>query len=53
MKQGCWIGDHKSGMDCDDDGGMEGGMIETNRYVGVVFPMSMCVSEFELRLQGM
>ena len=32
---------------------MEGGMIETNRYVGVVFPMSMCVSEFELRLQGM
>ncbi len=32
---------------------MEGGMIETNRYDGVVFPMSMCVSEFELRLQGM
>ena len=32
---------------------MEGGMIETNRIVGVVFPMSMCVSEFELRLQGM
>ena len=32
---------------------MEGGMIETNRVVGVVFPMSMCVSEFELRLQGM
>ena len=28
---------------------MEGGMIETNRYDGVVFPMSMCVSEFELR----
>ena len=25
-------------------------MIETNRYVGVVFPMSMCVSEFELRI---
>ena len=32
---------------------MEGGMIETNRDDGVVFPMSMCVSEFELRLQGM
>ena len=32
---------------------MEGGMIETNRYDGVVFPMSMCVSEFELRLQRM
>ena len=32
---------------------MEGGMIETNRYDGVVFPMSMCVSEFELRSQGM
>ena len=49
MKQDCWIGDNKSGMD--DDG--DGWMIETNRYVGVVFPMSMCVSEFELRLQGM
>ena len=32
---------------------MEGGMIETNRIDGVMFPMSMCVSEFELRLQGM
>ena len=32
---------------------MEGRMIETNRNVGVVFPMSMCVSEFELRSQGM
>ena len=32
---------------------MEGRMIDTNRYDGVVFPMSMCVSEFELRLQGM
>ena len=32
---------------------MEGGMIETNRIVGVVFPMSMCVSEFEERSQGM
>ena len=32
---------------------MEGGMIETNRIDGVVFPMSMCVSEFELRRQGM
>ena len=31
----------------------EGGMIETNMYDGVVFPMSMCVSEFELRMQGM
>ena len=49
MKQDGWIGDYKSGMDDDDD---DGGMIETNRYVGVVFPMSMCVSEFELRLQG-
>ena len=47
MKQDGWIGDYKSGMDDD------GGMIETNRYDGVVFPMSMCVSEFELRLQGM
>ena len=28
-------------------------MIETNRYVGVMFPMSMCVSEFESSLQGM
>jgi hypothetical protein len=37
----------------DDDGWREGGMIETNGIVGVVFPMSMCVSEFELRLQGM
>ena len=32
---------------------MEGGMIETNRYDGVMFPMSMCVSEFESRRQGM
>ena len=32
---------------------MEGGMIETNMVCGVMFPMSMCVSEFELRLQGM
>ena len=32
---------------------MEGRMIETNRYDGVVFPMSMCVSEFDVRLQGM
>ena len=31
---------------------MEGGMIETNRNVGVMFPMSMCVSEFDSRLQG-
>ena len=52
MKQDGWIGDNKSGMD-DEDGGREGGMIETNRNVGVVFPMSMCVSEFELRMQGM
>ena len=36
-------------MDDDDDGWM----IETNRSVGVMFPMSMCVSEFELRFQGM
>ena len=28
---------------------MEGGMIETNRVDGVMFPMSMCVSEFEMR----
>ena len=51
MKQDGWIGDNKSVM----DGWMmmEGGIIETNRYDGVVFPMSMCVSEFELRLQGM
>ena len=49
MKQDDWIGENKSGI----DGWMEGGMIETNRYVGVVFPMSICVSEFELRSQGM
>ena len=46
MKQDGWIGDDKSGMDDDDD---DGGMIETNRYDGVVFPMSMCVSEFDMR----
>ena len=28
---------------------MEGGMIDTNRYDGVVFPISMCVRELELR----
>ena len=28
---------------------MEGGMIETNSDVGVMFPMSMCVSEFDWR----
>ena len=26
-----------------------GGMIDTNRYNGVVFPISMCVRELELR----
>ena len=36
-------------MDDDDGRWREGGMIETNRDDGVVFPMSMCVSEFELR----
>ena len=30
-----------------------GGMIDTNRYDGVVFPISMCVRELELRLQRM
>ena len=30
---------------------MKGGMIDTNRYDGVVFPISMCVRELELRLQ--
>ena len=29
----------------------EGGMIDTNRYDGVVFPISMCVRELELRLK--
>ena len=52
MKQDGWIGDHKSGMDNDDDDD-DGGMIETNKYVGVMFPMSMCMSEFEVRLQEM
>ena len=32
---------------------MEGGMIDTNRCDGVVFPISMCVRELELRLQRM
>ena len=27
----------------------EGGMIDTNRYDGVMFPISMCVRELELR----
>ena len=26
---------------------MSGGMIDTNRYDGVVFPISMCVRELE------
>ena len=28
---------------------MSEGMIDTNRYDGVVFPISMCVRELELR----
>ena len=32
---------------------MEGGMIDTNRYDGVKFPISMCVRELELRSQRM
>ena len=32
---------------------MEGGMIDTNRYDGAAFPISMCVRELELRLQRM
>ena len=32
---------------------MEGGMIDTNRIDGVMFPISMCVRELELRLQIM
>ena len=32
---------------------MEGGMIDTNRYNGVMFPISMCVRELEFRLQRM
>ena len=28
---------------------MMGGMIDTNRYDGVVFPISMCVRELESR----
>ena len=34
-------------MDDDDDGGM----IDTNRYDGVVFHISMCVRELESRRQ--
>ena len=30
---------------------MEGGMIDTNRAYGVMFPISMCVRELELRSQ--
>ena len=30
---------------------MPGGMIDTNRIDGVVFPISMCVKELESRLQ--
>ena len=30
---------------------MSGGMIDTNRVDGVVFPISMCVKKLELRLQ--
>ncbi len=30
---------------------MSGEMIDTNRVDGVVFPISMCVRELELRLQ--
>ncbi len=32
---------------------MEGGMIDTNINDGVMFPISMCVRELELRLQRM
>ena len=32
---------------------MVGGMIDTNRVVGVMFPISMCVRELEKRLQRM
>ena len=32
---------------------MEGGMIDTNRVDGVMFPISMCVRELELRSQRM
>ena len=39
--------------DDDDDDDDVGGMIDTNRYDGVVFPISMCVRELELRLQRM
>ena len=37
---------YQSEMDDDD-----GGMIDTNRKYGVMFPISMCVRELELRLQ--
>ena len=30
---------------------MEGGMIDTNRYDGVMFTKSMCVKELKARLQ--
>ena len=30
---------------------MEGGMIDTNRVDGVMFPISMCVRELESSLQ--
>jgi hypothetical protein len=32
---------------------MEGGIIDTNRYDGVMLPISMRVRELELRLQRM
>ena len=43
MSQDSLIEGHQSEMDDD------GGMIDTNRYDGVMFPISMCVRELELR----
>ena len=52
MKQDGWIGDNKSEMDDDGLIMIEGRIIETNRYDGVVFPMSMCVSKLDVRSQN-
>ena len=44
MWQDSLIEGYQSEMDDDDDDD-DGGMMDTNRYDGVVFPISMCVRE--------
>ena len=46
MWQDSLIEGYQSEMDDDDDD--DGGMIDTNRVDGVMFPISMCVRELEL-----